>query len=100
MHIMGKQPAVYILATKRNGTLYIGVTSDLRKRVWQHRNDLVDGFSKQDGVHQHVWYEMHPNMQSAIAREKKLKKWNREWKIREIERTNPNWNDLYDVIIR
>jgi putative endonuclease len=94
-----KQPAVYILASQRNGTLYIGVTSDLVQRIWQHRNDVVEGFTKEYGVHLLVWYELHEDMESAIIREKRLKKWNRAWKLRIIEEKNPNWDDLYDSII-
>ena len=93
-----KQPAVYILASKNHGTLYIGVTSDLRKRVWEHRNDLVEGFTKKYGVHRLVYFEVHGEMRIAIAREKQIKKWNREWKVRLIEETNPRWRDLWDDI--
>jgi putative endonuclease len=96
---VNKRPAVYILASKRNGTLYIGVTSDLVKRVWEHKNNVVEGFTKRYGVHQLVWYELHENMESAIKREKQLKEWNRQWKLELIEDTNPNWQDLYPVII-
>ena len=91
-----KSPCVYILASNPYGTLYIGVTSDLVQRVWQHKNDLVEGFTERYGVHMLVWYELHETMESAIAREKALKKWNRAWKIELIEKTNPNWADLYD----
>jgi putative endonuclease len=97
--IMIKQPAVYILANERNGTFYIGVTSDLVKRIWDHKNNLVKGFTKRYNVHNIVWYELHENMNSAIEREKQMKEWKREWKIRLIEESNPNWNDLYDSII-
>ena len=90
---------VYILASKRNGTLYIGVTSDLVQRIWQHKNDVVEGFTKKYGVHMLVWYEWHEDMESAIIREKRLKKWNRDWKLRLIEENNPNWDDLYDSIL-
>jgi len=90
---------VYILASKRNGTLYIGVTSDLKKRVYQHKNGLVDGFTKKYDVHQLVYYEETSHIDSAITREKQLKKWNRAWKIHLIEKQNPNWDDLYDQII-
>ena len=96
---MIKHPAVYILASKRNGTLYIGVTSDLVKRVWEHKNSLVEGFSKRYGVHQLVWYELHGTMESAIGREKRLKQWKRAWKLKLIERTNPDWQDLYPDIL-
>ena len=96
---MARQPAVYILASKRNGTLYIGVTSDLLKRAWEHKNDLVDGFSKKYGVHRLVYYEMHDNMLLAITREKQLKKWNRAWKLELIEERNPEWKDLWEGIL-
>ena len=95
---MTKQPAVYILASKRNGTLYIGVTSDLVKRVWQHKNDVVEGFTKKYGVHTLVYYELHASMNEAITREKQLKKWNRAWKIALIEKQNPEWDDLWPSI--
>jgi putative endonuclease len=95
-----KQPCVYILASKRNGTLYIGVTSDLARRVWQHREDLLEGFTKQYGVHMLVYYEVHSGMESAIVREKQLKKWNRAWKLRLIEESNPTWRDLWEEIAR
>ena len=94
-----KQPVVYILASQRNGTLYIGVTSDLAQRIWQHKNDVLEGFTKKYGVHLLVYFEQHEDMENAIIREKRLKKWNREWKIRLIEENNPNWNDLYDSLL-
>ena len=94
-----KQPAVYMLASQRNGTLYIGVTSDLVQRIWQHKNDIFEGFTKEYGVHMLVWFELHEDMENAIIREKRLKKWNREWKLRLIEEKNPEWKDLYDSII-
>jgi putative endonuclease len=94
-----KQPTVYILASQRNGTLYIGVTSDLVQRVWQHKNDLVEGFTNKYGVHSLVYFELHDDMENAILREKRLKKWNRAWKLRLIEEKNPEWNDLYPSII-
>jgi putative endonuclease len=96
---MSKQPAVYILASKRNGTLYVGVTSDLKKRVWEHKNDLVEGFTKRYGVHQLVYYELHGEIVPAIRREKQIKKWNRSWKLELIERQNPDWGDLWDGVI-
>ena len=96
---MEKQPAVYILASKRNGTLYTGVTSDLIKRIWQHKNNLVEGFTKKYAVHNLVWYELHDNMQSAIQREKQIKEWKRIWKLELIERMNPEWADLYYRIV-
>jgi len=96
--IVKSQPAVYILASKRNSTLYVGVTSDLVKRVWGHKNNVVSGFTKRYNVHQLVWYELHENMESAILREKRLKDWRRSWKLKLIENGNPDWNDLYDSI--
>ena len=96
---MIKQPAVYILASERNGTLYIGVTSDLVKRIWEHKNNLVKGFTKRYNVHILVWYELHNNMNAAIEREKNVKEWKRAWKIRLLEENNPDWNDLYNTII-
>ena len=96
---MSKQPAVYILASKRNGTLYVGVTSDLVKRTWEHRNNMVEGFTKRYSVHHLVWYELHESMESAIQREKRLKEWKRVWKLELIESTNPNWQGLYHKIV-
>ncbi|MBC2716707.1 MAG: GIY-YIG nuclease family protein [Desulfobacteraceae bacterium] len=96
---MNKQPAVYILASKRNGTLYIGVTSDLVKRIWEHKNNFVQGFTKRYNVHHLVWYELHGSMDAAIIREKRLKNWKRKWKLELIESNNPNWQDLYDKIV-
>jgi len=96
---MERQPCVYILASQRNGTLYIGVTSDPVKRTWQHKNDLVEGFTRKHGIHTLVWLEQHPTMESAIQREKALKKWKRAWKLELIEEANPEWEDLYPGII-
>ena len=93
-----KQPCVYILASKRNGTLYIGVTSNLIQRVWQHKNDLVEGFTKRYVVHTLVWYEGHETMESAIVREKAIKEWRRAWKLDLIEKRNPAWEDLYEEL--
>ncbi len=93
-----KQPAVYILASQRNGTLYIGVTSDLIKRVWEHKSDLAEGFTKKYQVHTLVYYELHVEMLAAITREKQLKKWNRAWKLALIEKQNPQWRDLWQDI--
>ena len=93
-----KQPAVYILASKRNGTLYVGVTSDLGQRVWEHKSDIIEGFTKRYGVHRLVWYELHETMQSAIEREKRIKRWRRRWKLELIERLNPDWVDLYETL--
>ena len=87
-----------MLASGRNGTLYVGVTSDLVKRAWQHNEGVVAGFTKEYDVKRLVWYEQHGNAESAITREKQIKKWNRVWKIRLIEETNPYWNDLYGQI--
>jgi len=88
-----------MLASKRNGTLYIGVTSDLVQRVWQHKNHVVDGFSKKYRTDMLVWYEMHGDMESAILREKAMKEWKRAWKLRLIEERNPEWDDLYADIL-
>ena len=93
-----KTPCVYFLTNRPNGVLYIGVTSNLAQRVWAHRNDLVEGFTKRYRVHNLVWYEVHESMESAIRREKAIKKWNRPWKDELVERKNPTWTDLYDEI--
>ena len=89
---------MYILASKRNGTLYIGVTSDLQKRTWEHKSDFVEGFAKKYRIHRLVYYELHQDMSSAITREKQLKKWNRAWKLEPIEGQNPDWIDLWKRI--
>ena len=94
-----KQPCVYLLASRRNGTLYVGVTSDLVKRVWEHKEDLADGFTKRYGVHTLVWYELHESMEVAIRREKAIKGWKRRWKLELIEKHNPGWRDLYDEVL-
>jgi putative endonuclease len=86
---------VYILASQRNGTLYIGVTSDLLKRVWKHKNKQVDGFTKKYDIDKLVYYEQTESIISALEREKQLKKWNRSWKLKLIEKNNPKWQDLY-----
>ena len=96
---MNKELYVYILASKRNGTLYIGVTSDLVKRIWQHKNNVIDGFSKKYKVHKLVYFEKHKNWETAIRREKRLKEWQRKWKIELIESANPKWKDLYQDIV-
>ncbi len=98
MNIMRRQFYVYILASQRNGTLYVGVTNDLARRVLEHKTDVVDGFTKMYGVHLLVWYEAADTALAAIAREKQLKKWNRAWKMRLIEKMSPAWNDLYDEV--
>ncbi len=96
---MERQPAVYIMASKPNGTLYIGVTGNLPKRVWEHKNDSVEGFTNKYGVHRLVYYELHGDMPAAITREKQMKKWNRAWKLELIETQNPKWNDLSEEIM-
>ena len=96
---MEKAFCVYILASARNGTLYVGVTSNLVQRVWQHKEGLVDGFTKEHEIKLLVWFEQHENAESAIQREKQIKKWNREWKVRLIEADNPYWNDRYSEIV-
>ena len=96
---MEKQPAIYILASQRNGTLYVGVTSNLVKRVWEHKNDQVDGFSRRYGVHMLVYYEILDTMDTAITREKQSKAGSRAKKLRLIESMNPDWNDLYASIV-
>jgi putative endonuclease len=93
---MEKTFYVYMLASSRYGTLYIGVTSNLIKRIWEHREGVVEGFTKEHGVKQLVWFETHADAISAITREKQLKKWQREWKIRLIQQDNPYWRDLFD----
>ncbi|TET46906.1 GIY-YIG nuclease family protein [candidate division TA06 bacterium] len=93
-----KQPAVYILASRRNGTLYTGVTTNLAKRVWEHKKDIIEGFTKKYGVHLLVYYELHDDIISAITREKQIKKWNRAWKLELIERKNPDWRDLWEEL--
>ena len=90
---------MYLLANKRNGTLYVGVTSNLLQRVWQHKNDLAEGFTRRYRIHMLVWYEQCESMQAAIAREKAIKEWKRVWKIRLIEMTNPRWRDLYEDML-
>jgi putative endonuclease len=95
---MEKIFVVYIMASARRGTLYIGVTSNLPKRVWEHREGIIDGFTKKYGVKDLVWYEVHEDPVSAITKEKQLKKWNRAWKLELIETKNPEWNDLFEEI--
>ena len=94
-----KQPCVCLLASQRNGTLYVGVTSNLVNRVWEHKEKLADGFTKKYTINQLVWYEVHETMESAISREKAIKEWKRLWKLRLIEEANPEWTDLYDQIV-
>jgi putative endonuclease len=92
-------PFVYILASRWHGTLYVGVTSDLIKRVHEHKNDLVEGFTRKHRVHDLVWFEQHTTMESAILREKAIKAWKRAWKIELIERSNASWRDLYPDLL-
>jgi len=94
-----KQPAVYILASERNGTLYTGVTSNVVARTWQHREHIVEGFTTRYNITMLVWYELHGTMDTAIKREKQIKKWNRAWKLRLIQEGNPHWKDLWPSII-
>jgi len=95
-----KQSYVYILASNRNGTLYIGVTSDLIKRVYEHKNNMMDGFTTKYNVHTLVHYEIYEDIREAIAREKRLKNWKRKWKLELIEINNPQWQDLYNNLIK
>ncbi len=94
-----KQYYVYILASKKNGTLYIGVTSDIVKRIYEYKQNLIDGFTKAYDVHALVYFESYKEIEEAILREKQMKKWDRKWKIRLIEEKNPEWEDLYDEIV-
>jgi putative endonuclease len=89
------KPCVYILANRRSGTLYVGVTSDLKRRIWQHGSAVAEGFTKRYGVHIPVCVESHATVEQAILREKRIKKWRRGWKFKLIEETNPTWRDLY-----
>ena len=93
---MSKAYYVYILANKRNGTLYIGVMNDLARRAWEHKNGVAEGFSRKHAIHLLVWFESHEDINSAIAREKQIKDWNRAWKIKLIEKDNSGSNDLYE----
>ena len=89
-----KQYFVYMLASSKHGTIYIGVTNDLLRRVWEHKEGLIEGFTKTHSVHKLVWYEVHQEIEAAIIREKRLKHWNRDWKINLIEEVNPDWMDI------
>ena len=91
---------VYIMTSKNNGTLYVGLTNNLIRRAYERKNDLIEGFTKKYGVHKLVYYEQTNDIHNAIQREKELKKWNRQWKINLIEKFNPNWNDIYDVLTK
>ena len=95
---MNEQAYVYIMASRRNGTIYIGSTTDLARRVWEHRNSVIDGFTKRHGCKVLVWYEVHSDLEAARVREFRMKDWKRAWKLREIEGFNPDWEDLYDRI--
>ena len=90
---------IYILASKKNGTLYVGVTSDLIKLIYEHKNDLIEGFTQKYAIHNLVYFEATESIESAMMREKQLKKWNRAWKINLIEKSNPAWHDLYSDLI-
>jgi putative endonuclease len=96
---MDRNPCVYILTNRLRGTLYVGVTSALIKRVWEHKNDVAEGFTKRYQVHDLVWYEAHETMESAISREKAIKAWKRAWKLELVETTNPDWRDLYPDLL-
>jgi putative endonuclease len=96
LYSMTQYSYVYMLANQRNGTLYIGVTTDLLKRAWEHKYKVVEGFSNEHNIDKLVWFEQHETIEAAITREKQMKKWRRAWKIRQIEAANPYWNDLYE----
>jgi putative endonuclease len=93
-----RYPAVYIVANRRNGPIYTGVTSGLPGRIWQHREGIIEGFSKRYGCRMLVWFERHETMEPAIVREKRIKEWKRAWKLRLIEERNPRWDDLYETL--
>ena len=95
---MNKGGFVYIMASRKNGTIYIGVTSDLPKRAWEHREGRIDGFTKKYGCKTLVWFEQHDTIEAAITRERQMKEWKRAWKLREIEEKNPNWDDLFELV--
>ena len=95
---MSRPGYVYIMASRRNGTIYIGVTNDLPARAYHHRNGLIDGFTKKYGCKLLVWYEAHDDIENARQRELQMKKWNRQWKLREIEEMNPDWDDLFESL--
>lgn len=96
---MEKRGYVYILASRRNGTLYVGVTADLLRRIWEHREGILDGFTARYGCKILVWFEVHDRIDDAIRREKQIKEWRRAWKLRQIEATNPDWSDLYPTLM-
>jgi putative endonuclease len=95
---MDRQFYVYMLANRPYGTLYVGITNELLKRVWQHKSDLVEGFTREHQVHDLVWYEVHSTAYEAITREKTIKRWHRDWKVNLIQRMNPRWEDLYPAL--
>ena len=97
---MEKQFFVYILTNRAYGTLYVGITNDLIRRVWEHKNNVVKGFTAEHGLHDLVWYEVHGDPIEAITREKRIKKWHRDWKVNLIQAKNPDWKDLYSEIVR
>ncbi len=97
--LVGMAYFVYILASQRNGTLYVGVTNNLVRRIHEHREKLIEGFTSQYNVTRLVWFDQTASVEEAIAHEKRLKRWRREWKIELIEKTNPNWDDLYESIL-
>jgi len=94
-----KQPAVYVLASQRNGTLYTGVTGDLTRRIWEHKDSVLEGFTEKYQVHRLVYFEFHADFPTAIAREKAIKKWKRAWKMNLIEKFNPTWEDWYEKLV-
>ena len=95
---MSKGGFVYIMASQRNGTIYIGVNSDLPKRAWEHREGMIEGFTKKYGCKLLVWFEQHDDIEEAIRRERQMKEWKRAWKLRVIEEQNPDWNDLFEWV--
>ncbi|WP_394727470.1 GIY-YIG nuclease family protein [Altererythrobacter sp. GH1-8] len=97
---MNKGGFVYIMASRRNGTIYIGVTSDLPKRAWEHREGIIEGFTKKYGCKMLVWFEQHDDIEEAIRRERQLKEWKRAWKLRVIEEMNPDWDDLFELVCK
>lgn len=99
MKTENQQAFVYIMANKRNGTIYIGVTNNLSNRVWQHKQNVIESFTKKYSIHRLIYFEQHGSIHLAIEREKQIKKWRRQWKLELIERANPGWSDLYDSII-
>ena len=96
---MEREFYVYIMTNRPYGTLYVGITNDLVRRAWEHREGMVDGFTKEHGLHRLVWYEAHDTAYDAITREKLIKKWHRDWKVNLIQRLNPDWDDLFEEIV-